>query len=330
MAVVASCDRCLAVCPADALSFGEDAITVDVAACTGCGGCVSACPESAIQMPEPEPLRLGEAAIAVCAQHPAAAGHPGAVGCLRHWSLSRLAALWANGVRHLQIACGDCAQCPDRPADETAPVSAPAHEQGALANAHSELSGLLADRGLAPMSLAAARAEDLRQWQRRAEPAPQPGRRALLLGRTASPEAADSGKALAEMQARPSPPDAPSPRFAHVPVISALGCTGCDACIRLCPQDALGHRPATSEQPARYVADPALCTACGLCVDSCDDNAISLLAMHTAPAEIALRDFRCSACGVACHEPDRGDPQDNLCRICRQTGHHKKLFQVLT
>ena len=43
-----SCGSCADVCPAGAISQGDDAYVIDAAACLDCGSCSDACPNGAI------------------------------------------------------------------------------------------------------------------------------------------------------------------------------------------------------------------------------------------------------------------------------------------
>jgi rubredoxin len=66
-----------------------------------------------------------------------------------------------------------------------------------------------------------------------------------------------------------------------------------------------------------------------LCSDVCDVNGIEVREMEYGGTDLLLTRFECRACGVSTHINDAGAPDDGLCRVCRQTGHHKKLFVVL-
>ncbi len=117
--------------------------------------------------------------------------------------------------------------------------------------------------------------------------------------------------------------------FAVAPVIDPNVCTGCHACHRACPADVLIYINDNSSG-GRYTVSPAGCDACGLCVDLCTPSAIGLAFMTQRPDDIALTNWTCTACGVQVHAPVANAATDGLCDICRRTGHHKKLFQVLS
>lgn len=80
-----------------------------------------------------------------------------------------------------------------------------------------------------------------------------------------------------------------------------------------------------------YHVEPEDCTGCLVCEDVCSDDAIRVEAMSAAPADLPLTALRCRACGVEVHLPAAAAAAGGgLCPICARTGHHKKLFQVLS
>ncbi len=137
----------------------------------------------------------------------------------------------------------------------------------------------------------------------------------------------ESQTALAQIQLCAA--DRDGARFAAAPVIDPLKCTGCDACIRVCPLQVLTQIKDEAGQDT-YRVNPVSCDACGLCSDVCSTDAIRLKMMTKCPDGIPLQSWTCRACGVGVHQPAQRDNLGGLCSICAQTGHHKKLFQVLT
>ncbi len=122
--------------------------------------------------------------------------------------------------------------------------------------------------------------------------------------------------------------DAPGAMFAVAPVIDPSRCVGCDACLRICPDEVLTQT--TPEQGGLfYETSAAACDGCGLCEDVCDHRAITVRIRQTTPEPVALSEWACKACGVSVHPPLQNRNEDGLCNICARTQHHKKLFQVL-
>jgi NAD-dependent dihydropyrimidine dehydrogenase PreA subunit len=51
-------------------------------------------------------------------------------------------------------------------------------------------------------------------------------------------------------------------------------CTGCAACARQCPQEAIS--PVSQEKKAVHVIDQDLCIRCGVCMDTCKFGAVTV------------------------------------------------------
>lgn len=311
---MAGCADCIAACPHEAISYEGGSLMLQGDLCRGCGACVGACPARAIRQtpPPPAPLRVGAVLVTVCARHPAASGRP-APACIQGAGLQALAGWMLDGVTHIACGAGDCDACPDAPSRR-------------LADDLAQLAPLARQAGLKPPQLAPASSVQLSQWVRAADDGPAPARRALLRAVTAPLRDDDADKAalppLSRLQAQMAG-DAPR---AFVPVIDAAACTGCDACIKLCPEGAL-MLISDSGDDLRYHIDSNRCTGCLLCEDVCTDNAIEVDAMIAAPADLPLREFFCDACGARVHLP-QAQGAALLCPTCIRSGHHKKLFQT--
>lgn len=305
----ATCQACEDVCTELAIFPAGPDLILDAEACSACGACIAACPQRALSQPAAIPVIAAQAegvAVALCARHPEAEGRAAAL-CVHALSLADLAVLLAGGTDRLALATGDCEGCDIRPLT-------------LIDDAAARLASLCAARGLMTLTLGPARPEDLALLPPR-DDSPDPARRALfapvLDGAATGPAPA---RVLAALQRQGAGPTAP---YAFSPAIHPDACTGCDACVRICPAEALSITPA----PA-YHADPARCTGCALCVDVCDVVAITVSPMAPAAPDVALTGWRCRHCQVDTRAPGPV-PADGLCRICRQTGHFKKLFQVL-
>lgn len=308
-ALDASCQRCEDVCAEIAIFPAGPDLHLDAAACSGCGACVAACPQDALTQPEAAPViaarRAGQVAVALCARHPAAEGRR-AAACVHALSLADLAALLAEGIDRLALATGDCDACPIRPLTT---LEDPLMRLAALANS----------RGLLPLRAEPAGAADLALLPP-VDDLADPARRAIFGVAPHGAPGRDPAPVLVALQTAGS---GEARVYAVSPAIDPATCTGCDACLNICPTQAI-----TLTAAPAYHLEPARCTGCRLCVDVCEPAAITLAPLAPAAPDVALSHWRCRACGVPTHAPGP-IPADGQCRICRETGHHKKLFQVM-
>lgn len=303
------CAACANSCPRKALTADAEGLSLSAEDCSACGACVAACPQGAIALsgrgaPKVQG-RAPETAGLVCPRR--AASGP----CLQALGQATLAALWLQGTRQILAVTGDCTSCPDG-----ARLRFGEHIE--------RLNQLLADRGLPEMGW--KRVHSLPRGLPLITTEPDqinPQRRAFLMG-----PAPDQPKAkpLAQVQARGRADD---PRMAFVPQIAPSRCTGCDACLRVCPEAVLSLIK-DSEGHLMYRSRSDLCSGCGLCADVCDSDALTIKQAQPEAPAVALTAFRCRGCGVEVHVPTQGPWADTgLCPICTRTGHHKRLFQVL-
>lgn len=102
----------------------------------------------------------------------------------------------------------------------------------------------------------------------------------------------------------------------YAPSIDVARCNGCDACVRVCADDALSLD--RSEVQPYYRIDASRCSGCRLCMDVCDRDAITFHQERKAVVRrIELAEGVCTACGARFHEPARGSTVEGKCRICR-------------
>lgn len=190
---------------------------------------------------------------------------------------------------------------------------------------------LLASRGLPEMALRQP-ADDTRMariLQGYLDEAEAVRDRRGFLRPAASPGGGDAERTpLSQIQASHGA-DAGAPLYAAVPVIDANLCSGCDACMRICPSETLSQIKDNSHGSV-YRAIPESCDACGLCRSICPDAAITLETMAPAQADIVLSEWICRSCGVPVHRPAAGASDGGDCNICRKTGQNRKLFQILS
>lgn len=293
----ASCAACALSCPAGAIDVLAQGIALDPDACTGCGQCAAACPAGALSAP-PLPETRDQAVALTCSQ----AGCTGpTVGCVHAIGPEALSALWLSGTRQITLRIGDCDACPD------GPDGAPFADALALVNR------LLNDRGAPLLRLTAAPSRDT--------DAPESVARRRLFRQITSP--LEDTPALARIQTQ-----ADGEVFAHTAEINNLTCTGCDACVQICPEGVL-TLVKDGAGDLWYRSASSKCTGCQLCQDVCDSNAIELRSPGPEPAPVPLHLSRCPCCGVESHTPLANTKGQQLCRICRTAPHASNLFVVL-
>ena len=316
LGTVAQCRACVDACPRAAWLFTEEGLGLDTDACNGCGLCVPACPQAAISLPRVPACRAGDGGdviFAICREI-AQPGDDGVLPCLHSLGLRDLSRAHGMGVRELVVAEAQCDSCTCGGAPR-------------LQAAVEDFAKLARDRGDGGISLRTLDAED---WRRALRATHMPGglprmnRRDLLSMLVPRPreEKEPAGGQVA------TPSGDPAMLHLHVPEILAGECSGCDACLRICPQGAL-RLSRDDGGRLSYVVHAELCTGCGLCRDICETDAVRLhrLARPTA-GRIPLIEARCRSCGAPFHLPEGARADRGLCRICTGTSHRRKLFQV--
>ena len=123
----AQCMKCAEACTSGCISLLDGQLAIDASLCVGCGTCATVCPTCALEAHNPSDAEL----LATCLDnatdthsctivcHPLAealgsmldTSLVAEVVCLGRVEEALLVNLVAEGIEHIQLVCGNCAQC---------------------------------------------------------------------------------------------------------------------------------------------------------------------------------------------------------------------------
>lgn len=321
----ASCQACVEACPRSAWHLDDEELGLSAADCDGCGLCAAACPTRAITAPTGEALRRrldGHRVLMAACERALPEGGEGGMTCLHTLTTADLLRYWRRGERVWLITTADCAHC----------------ERGrgqGFSSRVEHINRLLEARG-EPRILVKSLLPELWSRLRELDTDSTVARRRFLqrLWRRPASELLE-GRIQDEESDTREPPGSFLPGHGPLPWairLDPLTCVVCQACIRVCPDQALRLQDEPTGTPGQRTLglEHERCTGCGLCVDVCEPRAIAVQAW-TEPerAEIALRESVCRACGAPFLLPtERGDGVQ-LCWVCQRGQPARRLYQVM-
>lgn len=320
-------------CPKGSWILDDESLGLDTSTCDGCGLCVPACTEGAITQTKDCTIREeNQKKVLLLGCEYIDPNHESthksdSWKCIHAVSTSELLNFYHDGIHQIVVSKADCDTC-----------SRGACEQ--LYERLNKVNRMLRHNHLAPFhynELPVAQWHQLWKTPEKSVPGPEMSRRMFF--RSAIKQTVDivlHHSTLDSTQRKFVPLAKILNReegavdktlYPAVPVINSEKCNGCDTCVRACPHGALHFK--IEDSKARYDIEPQSCSACQICIDLCELNAISVLSWSTqTDPVICLNMEQCRACGIAFHYPIENEAPRKLCNICEKTNHQRNLFQV--
>jgi len=274
------CDHCSAICPKEAVSL-EDGLVIDSNCCSGCLLCTSVCPSGALEFSADvlaclaQLSKVTEPVLGCCRTKERANGW---IACLGGLSSEHLLTLKQRLTGQLTLNISLCSACPNsamlrqlqrRLQDLAALLPTGCNiimaESVETIRFQEETvdrrSFFKSFRSSLFQTAAVVLSQSSEQTEKRSDYTSKrlPARRELL-----NRVLETTGQATTETLQK---------RFFGNICISE-NCTACQGCVAICPTGALSTKEEQADTPPAF--ETARCTACGLCVEFCLDEAIIL------------------------------------------------------
>lgn len=343
----ATCDRCMASCPTDAIQLKRGLPELNPEQCIKCGVCLHTCPVGVFERPDSfQKLLLTADSLPdhrcidlVCVHHPApqkAAPIVDAVvqtqNCLAELGVSAYIGLLAAGVEQVRIRLDACADCPLR-------VLQPNIEK-CIAQSQQFPSSLGLSDAIATVYSAETDWNEQPVYHSQHPPISRRG----LFSSILNPEVVLKQKEIAAIDDDEPSEQLPRERRrllkalrllvnnlpevaddvginneSFVQLIASDACNACGLCERVCPTDAI-HLIKDDEE-FMVTFEPHRCTNCQLCMGYCETGALQFYDIPSLQyvldgSTVQLYTGQMKQC-KRCKSHFAGSSDESLCPVCR-------------
>jgi ferredoxin len=326
--VKCGCRSCVAVCPVDAIAFGDQQFRISEQ-CTGCGICYAVCPTGAVELARNDDRAFASALQAAvrgdgervariaCGRDAPPPARALVLPCLGRLTEHLVVSALADGAGRVEVKLPACESCPmvrgmagfERTVETARTLCRLVGRNEAFVLVE-RFEGAAEGAPAAAPGTAYSRREFFRNLRRQATAAvadalpaePVVPMAVSEWGAVESRRRSDLLRLLARFPATvPTPVLAEGLPFATVAVNG--NCVGCNVCEALCPAGAL-RREETEQSFALYF-EASRCVNCGACAEACYTRAIRLHAPPDLGAALVAGSVevirftkrRCEVCG---------------------------------
>jgi len=326
----ANCRGCVESCPSQAWVLDDDSLGLNTAACDGCGQCIPSCPTGALHVDFPWVVRqFSEHSMALfCCVQSQVNIDTDRLPCIHIIGLRQLLLIYNSGIKYLLVSTGNCSSCDH-------------DQQSDLSTQLKHLNQLLLERNKPAMKIIHRSHKVWKMIFKTGEIISHGiklSRREFLQGKGQHyRQQMLLQDPLNLPECRTVPPGQLLPKtekkelnWPWSPLLDTDLCNGCDACMNLCPTQALAFIPAIDNSSPVYRINPANCNGCGICEDVCESNAITINRYSKVSNQIIKQTEQdCTSCGNRFHLPQNNSlSEKHICRICQIKNHSNNLFQV--